>query len=167
MWFSNDLEDSDSHAQVCLIRVRAKLCRNGPDLRIPGLNSVMTWKNTKFTKLFLGGGGGVSGGLYYIFLQMSMFCLEICQNCIITFSYVFSEWTKVFNLSDFKEFCIVCSQRKIIRYYHCTVVAMFSRLTPSSVISWLLIYFCLCTALRGNKSFVLHIMCVLLLAVLF
>ncbi len=23
---------------MCLIRVRAKLCRNGPDLRIPGLN---------------------------------------------------------------------------------------------------------------------------------
>ncbi len=31
--FSNDPED----AQVCLIRVRDKLCRNGPDLRMPGL----------------------------------------------------------------------------------------------------------------------------------
>ncbi len=36
---SNDFEDSDKHAQVCLIRVRAKLCRNGPDLRIPGICS--------------------------------------------------------------------------------------------------------------------------------
>ncbi len=35
--FSNDLKDSDSHAQVCLIRVRAKLCRSDPDLRIPCL----------------------------------------------------------------------------------------------------------------------------------
>ncbi len=25
---------------MCLIRVRAKLCRNNPDLRIPGLNCV-------------------------------------------------------------------------------------------------------------------------------
>ncbi len=37
LWFSNDPEDSDWHAQVCLIRVRAQLCRNGPDLRTPGL----------------------------------------------------------------------------------------------------------------------------------
>ncbi len=34
LWVSNDLEDS---AQLCLIRVTAKLCRNGPDLRMPGL----------------------------------------------------------------------------------------------------------------------------------
>ncbi len=27
LWFSNDPEDIDWHAQVCLIRVRAKLCR--------------------------------------------------------------------------------------------------------------------------------------------
>ncbi len=26
LWFSNDPEDTDLHAQVCLIRVRAKLC---------------------------------------------------------------------------------------------------------------------------------------------
>ncbi len=36
---SNDLEDCDWHAQVCLIRFRAKLCRNGPDLRIPDIAS--------------------------------------------------------------------------------------------------------------------------------
>ncbi len=35
LWFSSDLEDSDYHTQVCLIRVRAKLCRSGPDLRMP------------------------------------------------------------------------------------------------------------------------------------
>ncbi len=38
LWFSNDLEDSDSSAQVCLIRVRAKLCRSGPDLRMPAVH---------------------------------------------------------------------------------------------------------------------------------
>ncbi len=35
LWFSN-LEDSD-YTQLCLIRVRAKLCRSGPDLRMPGV----------------------------------------------------------------------------------------------------------------------------------
>ncbi len=28
-------------AQVSLIRVRAKVCRRGPDLRMPGLNVIM------------------------------------------------------------------------------------------------------------------------------
>ncbi len=31
---------TDYHAQVCLIIVRAKLCRNGPDLRISGLTGL-------------------------------------------------------------------------------------------------------------------------------
>ncbi len=26
---------------MCLIRVRAKLCRNGPDLRIPGIADIL------------------------------------------------------------------------------------------------------------------------------
>ncbi len=33
--FSNDPEDSDLHAHVCLIRDSAELCRSGPDLRMP------------------------------------------------------------------------------------------------------------------------------------
>ncbi len=45
LWFSNDLEDSDYHTQVCLIRVRAKLCRSGPDLRMPVLFYLFMWQH--------------------------------------------------------------------------------------------------------------------------
>ncbi len=44
LWISNDLEDSDLHSQLCLIRVRAKLSRNGPDLRIPDLWGIVKRK---------------------------------------------------------------------------------------------------------------------------
>ncbi len=51
LWYSNDLEDSDQHAQVCLIRVRAKLCRSGPDLRMPGLCDRIRFERLLFVLL--------------------------------------------------------------------------------------------------------------------